>query len=655
MLRGATAGRRLLVVTAVLMSGMVIAGGLAPAQAVTCPTLMSQGDLTTQITVQGVDHVVHHFTTTGSAVFLPPPTVTSVEYLVVGGGGGGGARYGGGGGGGGVITGTLLVTPGVRVDVTVGAGGTGGVKRATGVSHGPGQNGGASTLGGLVASGGGGGGAGNQSTNSIGRTGASGGGGGGGPLDQSSVTFAGGGATQGHGGGAGTYGSAWNYFAGLTAGGGGGAGGPGGAGDRRSGVGLAGTGGAGVTSTVSGTSLDYGGGGGGGSFHVNAPNLGTGGGGNGTNTDTQPMKAVRGGGGGGGGLSTQGWDGSAGGDGGDGLVIVRYATPPLAPCAPLVTRVESGDGQVSVTFELPTSDGGAAITNYEYSTDGGVAWTAFAPTVAASPVVLGGLVNGTVSAVALRAVNVAGPGPASNIVYVTPVARPVVVLPPVTSATINAPSTIPASPSTTDTSPPAITAPSTITPGTAPVPPAPPPDDVVVTRDGVPVDATVLATEDAGLTLFHGETRLQVSARCVAVCPAMVMGDAGGVMLHADAGAQLLLSASGLRPGAAVNVWIFSTPQQLVRSVLDPSGSYVGMVSLSGVPPGRHTLQVNSVGPAGERLAFHVGLVIDAEPTTMAQSLPSTGGHPRGLMLALAVWCLALGSVLRRRSTLTTP
>lgn len=94
-------------------------------------------------------------------------------------------------------------------------------------------------------------------------------------------------------------------------------------------------------------------------------------------------------------------------------------TPRTTPGAPTITSVTGGIRQVSVAFTAPGSNGGAAISNYEYSVDGG-AWTAAKPPATPSqPLVIAGLPNGISVAVRLRAVNVAGPGAASNSVSAT--------------------------------------------------------------------------------------------------------------------------------------------------------------------------------------------------------------------------------------------
>ena len=94
-------------------------------------------------------------------------------------------------------------------------------------------------------------------------------------------------------------------------------------------------------------------------------------------------------------------------------------TPRTVPGAPTSVDVTPGDGSVSVAFTAG-ADGGAAITNYRYSTDSGSTWTAFSPAVTTSPVTIGGLSNGTIYGVELRAVNSAGDGATSSAVSVTP-------------------------------------------------------------------------------------------------------------------------------------------------------------------------------------------------------------------------------------------
>ncbi|KKU54035.1 MAG: hypothetical protein UX77_C0034G0003, partial [Parcubacteria group bacterium GW2011_GWA1_47_11] len=240
-------------------------------------------------------------TSTGTTTWMVPVGVTSVDYLVVAGGGGGGSSLGGGGGSGGVRTGTLSVTAGTSYTVTVGGGGTAG----TGANV-NGGNGGDSVFSTITSTGGGGGGNLNNSGNS-------GGSGGGAGRAGSGSTAGTGTAGQGNDGGT-------NGGFSLSGGGGGGAGA---VGSNSPSSNVGGAGGNGVASSITGSSVTYGGGGGGGTDTNGTPGAGgSGGGGAGTATQGATAGTANTGGGGGGGGGTGGT--YAGGAGGSGIVIVSY-------------------------------------------------------------------------------------------------------------------------------------------------------------------------------------------------------------------------------------------------------------------------------------------------------------------------------------------
>ncbi|KND50367.1 MAG: hypothetical protein AB202_01785 [Parcubacteria bacterium C7867-007] len=218
-----------------------------------------------------------------AAAALPGPG-GNVSYLIVGGGGGGGTTGGGGGGGGEVSTGSIALPGGTTYPIVVGTGGL------TGVSGGVAANGTFSSAFSITGLGGRGG---------------------------SLVDRDGGASGSGNAGG-------------LTGpiGSGAGGGGQGGVGQDGPVFG-AGNGGPGITSSLSGSSVGYGGGGGGGT--------GAGGGSGGSATHGGgsggagavfglPGTANTGGGGGGGGGS---FGSGAGGTGGTGVVIVSYPTGSL--------------------------------------------------------------------------------------------------------------------------------------------------------------------------------------------------------------------------------------------------------------------------------------------------------------------------------------
>lgn len=272
--------------------------------------------------------------TNAYVVTLTDPPL-QIEYLVVGAGGGGGETIGGGGGAGEVIPGSFLGNLSTNYTVTIGGGGSGG--------NGPGYPGGTS------------------GTSSIFSNVTAYGGGAGGGYD-----LAGSGPGGGHGGGTGASNGA-GVSAGLgrnnggTTGGngnsGGGGGGAGGVGGNAT-SGVCGAGGIGANSSITGTSVAYGGGGGGG---ARVPNGGTaapgglgGGGGGSTGGNANNGNAYTGGGGGGGGYTDPSSPG-AGGAGGSGIVILKF---------PAGYSITVNPGLTST----PTTSGGFKIVSFTAGT-----------------------------------------------------------------------------------------------------------------------------------------------------------------------------------------------------------------------------------------------------------------------------------------------
>jgi hypothetical protein len=265
----------------------------------------------------------------------------TIEYLVVAGGGGGAADDGGGGGAGGFRTGSLTVTPGETITVTVGAGGSGALRQDPDVAT-AGQN---SVFGSIISSGGG---AGHKGDAAPSKSNGGSGGGGGYPSGIGGTGIAGQGNSGGNAG----------SFTGAGGGGGAGAAGDPGQSGASSTTMNAGNGGAGLSSSISGSSVFYAGGGGGGSR--SGGGSGGNGGGGGGRTAQQAGSAgssnTGGGGGGSGDVSTGGNNSSY--NGGSGIVIIRYLNSnPAATSAPGASVTSSGSYRIytwtsSGTFTL---------------------------------------------------------------------------------------------------------------------------------------------------------------------------------------------------------------------------------------------------------------------------------------------------------------
>ncbi len=269
------------------------------------------------------------------------PSTATVKVLAVGGGGAGGGsatNLAGGGGAGRVVFDSSHTVSAQAYTISVGAGGTGAVNDR-------GNNGGDSLFDTITANGGGGGGAGaGQNTN--GKDGGSGGGAG---WHAGSPT--GGNAVDGN---TGSGVSSGNNGAGFGSGAGGEGGGGAGAPSASASNGAGTDGGVGIASTISGSSVLYGGGGGGGGD--NGASGGNGGGGGGGNGGAYPATGGTAGtantGGGGGAYAFNGT--GAGYDGGSGVVIIS---------APL--------GTITATGGTHTQSGGNDI--WTFTTSG--TWT----------------------------------------------------------------------------------------------------------------------------------------------------------------------------------------------------------------------------------------------------------------------------------------
>ncbi len=231
------------------------------------------------------------------------------EYLVVAGGGGAGSSNGAAGAGaGGMKSGTLALTPGNSITVTVGSGGSGSTDGSS-----KGGNGTGSQFGSITTTGGGG--SGSEGSGSV-RQGNDGGSGGG--SVRSSYPGGAGVSGEGNNGGANVNDGSPHYA-------GGGGGGKGAAGQDGTASGN-GAGGIGAQSSITGTATYYAGGGGAG-YYNNGSGQATGGaGGNGGGaaggsnpSDGRGRNGSNNTGGGGGG---HGLVGQQGGNGGSGVVII---------------------------------------------------------------------------------------------------------------------------------------------------------------------------------------------------------------------------------------------------------------------------------------------------------------------------------------------
>ena len=101
---------------------------------------------------------------------------------------------------------------------------------------------------------------------------------------------------------------------------------------------------------------------------------------------------------------------------GDGPATTVTATPVTTPGAPQNLSWAPGDGQVTLSWDAPSSDGGAAITGYEYAIDDNGTWIDAGTD---RRVTVSGLTNGQPYTFAVRAVNAVGGGDAATVTIVS--------------------------------------------------------------------------------------------------------------------------------------------------------------------------------------------------------------------------------------------
>ena len=113
--------------------------------------------------------------------------------------------------------------------------------------------------------------------------------------------------------------------------------------------------------------------------------------------------------------------------------------PKSVPGPPTIISATPSDQQISLVF-TPGPDNGFTIINYQYSLDNAATWKTRAPVSINSPLEITELINGETSQVRLRATNINGNSPESNLISVAPATYPDP--PAITSVTPSAQSAI---------------------------------------------------------------------------------------------------------------------------------------------------------------------------------------------------------------------
>ena len=615
-----------------------------------------------------------------------PAGITSVDVLVVAGGGGGGMSNGstptgGGGGGGGIVLATgQTVTPASSVTVWTGYGGQGG-------NCSPGNPGGNSKFGTLVAVGGGfGGGCGPA----YGGPGGNAGGAHWGQPQGSSTQASSGTASNGtnitaygnSGGKSYPHGVSGDA---VSAGGGGGGGATQIGGDAtqpgaNSSSGVGGNGGEGlINDWRTGSGVVYGSGGGGQARAVQGVGGTNGGTASGTNTaGGAGIDAVDETGAGGGGGYRQG--GGRAGDGGSGVVIVRYYpdTTPSNSVAPAVSGTTTNGQTLTATrgtwsgYPTPTyayrwkratsaagsysNITGATALTYTLTDDDIDMYLKFEVTAtnsSASVVALSAatariadMVRPTTTTTSTTSTTTTVVAPATTapalIVNVSAPTTTYVVVPSAGATTVVPNVSVPAATVPAPRSAAATTTSTTVaTAPTTTAVPAPKAASVVSGQAAVTV-----GDESVTPTVERRDNKLVITAGRLTASLASLDSSGNVAPLDADGnvrlttGQKVQVNASGFEPGSTVEVWLFSAPRRLGEMKVDTSGKVSGTFEIpAGLPAGSHRMVIVTRGVDEKETSLTVGVTLGEWKKTKN----------------IATWLIVLPIVLAVAGALTLP
>ncbi|KGM16953.1 hypothetical protein N867_12785 [Actinotalea fermentans ATCC 43279 = JCM 9966 = DSM 3133] len=326
------------------------------------------------------------------------------------------------------------------------------------------------------------------------------------------------------------------------------------------------------------------------------------------------------------------------------------AVAPIRPTAPTGLLATSGDGEAALTFQVPASDGGAPVTGYQVRVGDGP-WQALTTTRdgATATGTVFGLVNGDTVDVAVRAVNAAGPSPASGTATVTPVAPPPMpVAAPTGIAGVSSVTLTWDASTERDVS------------------------GYTVTSDGRVVCEVPAGTTTCLVGAVAGEAvTFQVvthsrwgdsapSASSVPVVPSAppvppapptaapaTLTTTDGPLSSVVSGQTITVLGTGFVPFSTAVVVVYSEPRVLGTALTDEDGAFSLTVTVpTDLAPGEHTFVALGTDPSGAPYAMRLPVTLPAAATAVADTGAGAAGP-----LALTALILALGGVVLLRAS----
>lgn len=204
---------------------------------------------------------------------------------------------------------------------------------------------------------------------------------------------------------------------------------------------------------------------------------------------------------------------------------------------------------------------------------------------------------------------------------------------------------------TTTTVPPATT---TTVPQPAPLPSGalpvvdPGKGQAFENQRGVPT--RVFVENERSLVMSGLNFELRISGSCQSRC---IVTESPGATptITLDSAGEAFVDGFGFQPLSRVNVWAFSDPRYIGAVDVGADGKFRGAFPLSGLSPGRHTLQVNGSSADGVQRSANLGVFVRS-----SVNLPVTGsdGSSRLVLVALAIAILGLAIRSRVRRPISS-